>query len=743
MTGDLDRTRTDDPSWDRLGDAVEGLVNAWESGEGEPDLAEFVIADPPSLRRLSIVELIKVDLEYRWVHRDAPRRIEDYGEVYRELSQQTIPTDLLYEEIHVRKQAGDLVELEEYQERFPEAADALARLLGVDDGSAPTRGIVASRPTDLEIGDSLDDFDLLNLVGEGSFARVFLARQRSMLRMVALKISADRGDEPQTLAQLNHPDIVRVYDQRTLAERGLRLLYMEFVPGGTLKNVVEALQVVARENWSGRVLVGTIDQSLDVGHSTRTINAMVRSQIAEFSWAETVAWLGARLARALHYAHSRGVLHRDIKPANVLLTADCTPKLADFNVSSSETLPDTNPAAYFGGSLAYMSPEQLDVCDPDRDRAVEDLDARSDVYALGIVLWELASSRRPFSDDLAGNDWSQAVRALAESRRERPEQFAGFDAIPEALRNVLSKCLSHSPDERFPDGEALAAELDLCRHPEAQSLVRPERTSWRIRARRWPVLWVVLAALVPNLLVAIFNYAYNKAEIIDRIDGAEEVFSLVQRVINFTAFPLGVLLGGWFLLPVLRGMESFRRGELDGEPGLRRAAWQRSLKLGHLLAVLSAVEWSLAGIAYPVALAASLPELPGSAWLHFSTSLVLCGLASASYPFFTVGRLAVSSWAPLFLGDHSRSESGEKALDRVTRISWIYLALSACVPMFAVVVLILAGSENRLALGTLSGAALVGFVWNLILSRGLQRDIGALRDAAKLGARPNEKRDSA
>src|SRR4029078_6348562 len=82
----------------------------------------------------------------------------------------------------------------------------------------------------LAAGDRLDDFDLLALLGEGQFAKVFLARQRAMQRLVALKVSRRSGAEAQTLAQLDHPHIVRVYDQRVLADRDLQLVYMTYVP---------------------------------------------------------------------------------------------------------------------------------------------------------------------------------------------------------------------------------------------------------------------------------------------------------------------------------------------------------------------------------------------------------------------------------------------------------------------------------------------------------------------------------
>ena len=100
----------------------------------------------------------------------------------------------------------------------------------------------SARLTQIEVGQRLDDFDLLVELGSGVFARVFLARQRSLQRLVAVKISANRGNEPQTLAQLDHDYIVRVFDQRILRDRDWRLLYMQYLPGGTLLDLVQAIR---------------------------------------------------------------------------------------------------------------------------------------------------------------------------------------------------------------------------------------------------------------------------------------------------------------------------------------------------------------------------------------------------------------------------------------------------------------------------------------------------------------------
>ncbi len=226
--------------WQQLSEQIDALVAAWEAKGEPPELADFVPAGPPALRRLTLIEGVKVDLEYRWQGRRFPKLVEAYVEQFPELAADDgVPCDLIYEEYHVRRQHGDTVTVNEYCQRFPERVDELRRLFELECPEQTSSLMPAERVPVFEPGQQIDDFDLLSALGKGAFATVFLARQRSMQRLVALKVSRDRGSEPQTLAQLDHPHIVRVFDQRQLAEHKLRLLYMQYVPGGTLKDVVE------------------------------------------------------------------------------------------------------------------------------------------------------------------------------------------------------------------------------------------------------------------------------------------------------------------------------------------------------------------------------------------------------------------------------------------------------------------------------------------------------------------------
>ncbi|HSG71987.1 MAG TPA: serine/threonine-protein kinase, partial [Planctomycetaceae bacterium] len=376
---ELDSSQT--IAWKELIHRLNEFVAAWEEADSPPDLEGFIAQVKESEQRVWLVELIKVDLEYRWEGEHEGRFLEDYALRFPELCKDDkFPLDLIYEEYHIRRQLGEEIELEEFRIRFPEQAHELDSLFEFESPDASTslhkNGIRAR----FEAGQTLDDFDLLMPLGEGAFAQVFLARQISMQRLVALKISEAKGEEHKTLAQLDHPHIVRVFSQTVLEDRAIRLLYMQYHPGGTLKDVVEAMRKLPEHERNGKSFLDQLNEFLAKRGAEASAESLTRRKLEQFDWQQVVCWIGARLAEALDYSHSKGVLHRDLKPANVLVHEDGSPKLADFNISFCKQIEGSNPVTYFGGSLAYMSPEQLEACDPTHDRRPEDLDPRSDVY---------------------------------------------------------------------------------------------------------------------------------------------------------------------------------------------------------------------------------------------------------------------------------------------------------------------------------------------------------------------------
>ncbi|NWB96101.1 protein kinase [Pseudomonas gingeri] len=271
-------------------------------------------------------------------------------------------------------------------------------------------------------------FDIGEEIGEGAMATVYLATQRSLERKVALKVMAAAlaADptfcerflrEGRTLARLSHPNTVTIHDIGNVGE--LYYMAMEYLPNGTLKERIAA------------------------GLSPEQGLVYVR-----------------QIASALGYAHAKELVHRDVKPANILFRADGTAVLSDFGIAKSlDDRTQFTQAGFAVGTPSYMSPEQA---------RGQDLDGRSDLYALGVVLYEILAGKLPY----IGNDaLSTALAHLTEPLPELPLQHGRYQEI---LRQLLAK----DPAERFPDAAALLQALDnLPAENLDVTLVRPALTA--------------------------------------------------------------------------------------------------------------------------------------------------------------------------------------------------------------------------------------------------------------------------
>lgn len=743
-----------EPPWEVIAERVDDFAAAWDAAlaaDGEPPaMGEFAAELDPAAARHVLVELAKLDIERRHQHEKSPRQIEWYAGQFPALGPVAeLPADLIYEELQARMAGGRPVYQEEIAKRFPAQADSLLRLLGgmafsgtptatyyadtVVDPKAPPRPRSTIAPfVKLQPGDQLDDFQLLTPLGSGAFARVFLARQVSMERMVALKISAHTGSEPQTLAQLDHPHIVRVYDQRQCTDPPARLLYMEVVSGGTLHDVITRARATYDGQASGLLLLNAIDERLGAVGAPIPESSSSRDWIAEASWPEVVCRLGAELAEGLAYAHSRGVLHRDIKPANVLLSGEGRPKLADFNVSYNGGRSDENPEDTFGGSLAYMSPEQLQACHPLLGGSPRDVREPSDVYALGVMLWELLAGRRPFRDEALPADGGGSLVRLQRmiESRERADFAQLAEQLPTdcpaSFREVLAKCLSPRTEDRFRTADELSRALRLCLNPRCWRLLQPPQSRLGKFILNWPKLSVVLAALVPNIMTAAFNLVYNwmRFRTEPSLMPLEARFETVQYVINSIAFPVGIGWGAWAAskrLAVLR----------PPPPADALAATGRVLGLGQFVALMLLALWSVSGIAFPIAIGWNVSSGHGFGfYLHFFLSLALCGIASTAYPYMLITAMAVMYYVPELVRRGIVPGPRKSDLQTVTKLNALYLALSAMVPMLGTLLVVVSGQRQDWVIITATGGGLAGFAAMWALERKVRFDVAALMHIA-------------
>jgi len=284
----------------------------------------------------------------------------------------------------------------------------------------------------IRMGPKVDGYEILHRLGEGGMGVVYKARQLRLNRLVALKMisagahaSHTQRDafrvEAEAIARFQHPNIVQVYE--TSEQDGLPYFSMEYVGGGSLA------QRLKRE-------------------------PLPPKQAAE---------LIETLARGMHYAHQRNIVHRDLKPGNVLLTEDGVPKIADFGLV--KYLPQGAEEAEtqaIRGTPAYMAPEQAAV-------QAKLIGPRTDVYALGAILYELLTGRPPFLG-------SSVVEALDQVRSQDPVRPSELQpTIPRDLETICLKCLQKEPEKRYLSAEVLAEDIRrfLCGEPIMARRVGP------------------------------------------------------------------------------------------------------------------------------------------------------------------------------------------------------------------------------------------------------------------------------
>ncbi|HEV3164698.1 MAG TPA: protein kinase, partial [Isosphaeraceae bacterium] len=322
--------------------------DAWRSSTEliRPEPSDF-LPEQPAQRPGALLAILRTDLALRWEAGER-RAVEWYRERHPELGSDGL-VGLLYEEFCLREEAGEMPRAEEYEARFPQVASQLREVLDIHELVGSTRSLslrgrmsgTGSSTALPDAGQTIGGFKLVEELGRGSFARVFRAEERLLAdRPVALKVARTGSREPQTLARLQHTNIVPVHSYWVDQATGLHLLCMPYFGRLTLAHVLANKQ--ARSARSGAELVEVLDQMQCQDPAPG--QSEVRRLLRRCSYAHAVAWWGARLAEGLQHAHERGVLHRDIKPSNVLVTADGTPMLLDFNLAHELRLADADAA---------------------------------------------------------------------------------------------------------------------------------------------------------------------------------------------------------------------------------------------------------------------------------------------------------------------------------------------------------------------------------------------------------------
>lgn len=452
-----------------------------KNGSGE--IETFVRRAPNEIRDLLLLELIKIDLEYRWKNGEH-RLVEEYLVEFPEIgSVDDLPVELIEEEIICRQRFAANPEYSEFEKRFPNRASRFQSLINSPDSKKKTvkkslstlinEQTAANGHTEVDSNKVLvDRFEIKDKLGHGAFATVYRAWDRSLQRPVAVKIArgalTDDVDlaqrflrEAQSAAGLKHPGIVSVYEVGQDGEQ--YFIVHELIQGGTL--------------------AGLLDK-----------NKVDDKHIAE---------MVSEICFALDYAHRCGIVHRDIKPANIMLDRQGHPKIADFGLAtqsdSSATLTHEGDLL---GTPAFMSPEQArgdhkNVSEP------------SDIYSVGVILYQAITGKLPFDGDPA------SVIANVVSEEPIPPKKIRR-SIPVDLQTICLKAMEKDPSRRYQTAGAMAEDLTRFLHNEPIS-ARPvgpfeHLLKW---CRRRPGLAATLAAsilLLTTLAVASYISIANERD---------------------------------------------------------------------------------------------------------------------------------------------------------------------------------------------------------------------------------------
>jgi eukaryotic-like serine/threonine-protein kinase len=437
-----------------------------------------------------------------------------------------------------------------------------------------------------EPGDEFLGFRILGELGRGAFGRVYLAQQPDLAsRFVALKVSTNILGESQALAQLQHTNIVPIYSIHRACS--YQAVCMPYFGATTIADLLRSWRQHEALPDTGKALVETLCNRKSITRQLHTLvsgaaasgdgagassfelrtsvedrssklearsskldgfppdpsplntdpspqGTAILDMLQGLTFVEAVLWIGSRLADGLVHAHERGIYHRDLKPANVLLTDEGQPMLLDFGVAVDTK---RHSGAHLGGTLCYMAPEHLEAF----QGGTRTVDGRSDLYSLGLILFELLTRRVAFPIHKGGLE--EILPCMLEDRKGPPPRLRCWNkTVSPAVESIVRHCLEPDPAKRYQSAHELREDLDL--HRSDLPLKYASEPSIGERTRKWmrrhPRLAsttsiVILAGLLVSIAVGwslMHSYRLGELEAREKLARFHEDAKTVQFLLN-------------------------------------------------------------------------------------------------------------------------------------------------------------------------------------------------------------------
>jgi eukaryotic-like serine/threonine-protein kinase len=363
--------------------------------------------------------------------------------------------DRAYREYCRRKNNGAPIDADDFCERHPTLDRQLAPLLEAHGFIEKHLELGKKKPLIPwpNPGEMLVGFQLLHELGRGGFARVFLAAEPALgNRLVVVKVSDNGSAEAHTLGRLGHANIVPVYSVKEDPGSGLTAVCMPYLGKATLCTLLERVRAPGVPLRARLILEASHDPDVEATATGR----QRRSPLESCSYVAGIRSIGAQLAEALQFIHQRKIYHRDLKPSNVLLTPDGRPMLLDFNLCATARAAQER----LGGTLPYMAPEQLVAVGDGNEAAAVEIDGRSDLFSLGVMLYELLTGRHPFGTFAPESSLEETAAILLARHQRGPLPVRQLNPqVDWQLARLVESCLAIDRDRRPQRAAELALAL--------------------------------------------------------------------------------------------------------------------------------------------------------------------------------------------------------------------------------------------------------------------------------------------